>query len=113
MTLAEDGGGAPPARCAGPHLRRYFSGGLAALERCAAAVDRLNVFPVPDGDTGTNLAITVRQAVGAAQGRGGDGLGAVARELAAGALRGARGNSGAIYAQLCAGLAESFGDAES
>ncbi|MFL6232677.1 MAG: DAK2 domain-containing protein, partial [Thermoanaerobaculia bacterium] len=45
--------------CGGAELRLFFTGGLAALERCALAVDKLNVFPVPDGDTGTNLYLTV------------------------------------------------------
>jgi DAK2 domain fusion protein YloV len=98
--------------CGGAELRSFFAGGLAALERCALAIDKLNVFPVPDGDTGTNLARTVADAVRVERGSptagSGDGLGIVASRLAAAAAQHARGNSGTIFAQLCAGLAQSF-----
>jgi DAK2 domain fusion protein YloV len=96
--------------CTGPELRRFFVGGLAALERCAAAIDALNVFPVPDGDTGTNLLITVRHATEAASKCDRAEAAVVARVLAKAALYGARGNSGAIFAQLCAGFAASLDD---
>lgn len=99
------------AWCGGPELRHFFAGGLAALERCAAAIDSINVFPVPDGDTGTNLVRTVAGAARAAEECSPGDLQAVAAALAAGALRHARGNSGTIFAQLCAGLAASFAGA--
>ncbi|MGE3600925.1 MAG: DAK2 domain-containing protein [Dehalococcoidia bacterium] len=73
------------------------------LERNAEAVNAINVFPVPDGDTGTNMALTMRAAVDAA-----DGAAAVAevmQTMARGALMGARGNSGVILSQLIRGLA--------
>jgi uncharacterized protein len=97
--------------CTGRELQLFFSGGLAVLERCATAVDKLNVFPVPDGDTGTNLAATLRYALHTCQVLRAD-IGGVARAIALAALNGARGNSGAIFAQLCSGLAESFSGAE-
>ena len=95
------------AWCDGSALHRFFAGGLAALERCATAVDRLNVFPVPDGDTGTNLRVTVTNALRAVDAPAAP-LGGVARRLAVGALEGARGNSGVIFAQLCGGLSLGF-----
>lgn len=100
----------PLHRHGGSRLHCFFDGGLAALEACVEAVDRLNVFPVPDADTGGNLLRTLRAAVRAVQEVSADHLGEVARALAAGALRGAQGNSGVILAQALVGLAESFGE---
>ncbi|MCO1654327.1 DAK2 domain-containing protein [Pseudonocardia humida] len=85
-----------------------------ALERHRAEIDRINVFPVPDGDTGTNLLLTMRSAAdavppaAAARPPSGDPerTSTVADALAAGALRGARGNSGIILSQVLRGVAE-------
>ncbi|MCW2722002.1 MAG: domain fusion protein YloV [Pseudonocardia sp.] len=78
-----------------------------ALERHCAEVDRINVFPVADGDTGTNLLLTMRAALDAAcRVPPGDGTSAVATALARGALLGARGNSGVILSQVLRGMAE-------
>jgi hypothetical protein len=102
---------AGPEHLGGPELRRFFEGGLAALRGCARAVDRLNVFPVPDGDTGTNMVATLAGALGrAAKPPDGDigdigEVGEAAGMLAHGALLEARGNSGVILAQILAGLA--------
>jgi fatty acid kinase len=104
-----DSRGAGPTACGGQELRQFFTGGLAALERCATAVDALNVFPVPDADTGTNLLITVRHAVQGARDCDRTEAAVVARAIANAALYGARGNSGAIFAQLCVGFATSLG----
>lgn len=95
-------------RCGGAELRLFFAGGLAALERCAIAIDKLNVFPVPDGDTGTNLMRTVAGAMQVGGDDSSDEIGVVAERLASAALHHARGNSGTIFAQLCAGLAQAF-----
>jgi len=95
-------------RCGGAELRLFFAGGLAALERCALAIDKLNVFPVPDGGTGTNLMRTVADAMQVAGDESSDEIGVVAEQLASAALHHARGNSGTIFAQLCAGLAQAF-----
>lgn len=94
--------------CGGAELRLFFAGGLAALERCALAIDKLNVFPVPDGDTGTNLMRTVADAMQAVGADSSDEIGVVAERLASAALHHARGNSGTIFAQLCTGLAQAF-----
>jgi uncharacterized protein len=80
----------------------------AALERHSGEVDRINVFPVADGDTGTNLLLTMRAAraeAGRAPSRSGAG---VAEALARGALSGARGNSGMVLSQVLRGLAEAI-----
>lgn len=92
-------------RLGGPELRRFFEGGLAALRGCSDAVDGLNVFPVPDGDTGTNMVATL---AGALRHCPEGELGTVAGALARGALLEARGNSGVILAQILAGLASVF-----
>jgi DAK2 domain fusion protein YloV len=73
------------------------------LERNAEAVNAINVFPVPDGDTGTNMALTMRAAVDAAAGA--EAIAEVTQTMARGALMGARGNSGVILSQLIRGLA--------
>jgi dihydroxyacetone kinase-like predicted kinase len=73
------------------------------LERNAEAVNAINVFPVPDGDTGTNMALTIRAAVDAAEGAG--TIPEVTHAMARGALMGARGNSGVILSQLIRGFA--------
>lgn len=103
------GGGVPPgadARLAGDTLRRMLATADAWLEQHAAAIDAINVFPVPDGDTGRNMAGTVRAASeGAVATPPGAGLGEVAAAAADGALLGARGNSGVILSQWLRGLA--------
>src|SRR5438876_562970 len=75
------------------------------LERNAAAINAINVFPVPDGDTGDNMAATLRAAVQAAATQRG-GAGSVLAAAAHGALLGARGNSGVILSQILSGLSE-------
>src|SRR5579875_3127069 len=74
-----------------------------ALRSHQEALNRLNVYPVPDGDTGTNMALTLDSVV-RELGTGG-GMGEVCRAMAHGSLMGARGNSGVILSQLLRGLA--------
>jgi DAK2 domain fusion protein YloV len=84
-----------------------------ALGRTREEIDALNVFPVPDADTGTNLHITVLAAAEATAGLPDDaGAGATWAALAQGALLGARGNSGIIVSQMFRGLAEVLGERE-
>ncbi|MEO8330771.1 MAG: DAK2 domain-containing protein, partial [Candidatus Nanopelagicales bacterium] len=92
-------------------LRRWGDVGLAALGRARAEIDDLNVFPVPDGDTGTNLFLTVQAGVTAAASDDRAELAVLTATFARGALLGARGNSGVIISQLFRGMAESFGTA--
>jgi DAK2 domain fusion protein YloV len=92
-------------------LRRWCAGALAALRRHQGEIDALNVYPVPDGDTGTNLVLTLTSANEALifdPAAEGDPTphGQVLRLMARGALLGARGNSGVIISQVLRGLAD-------
>jgi DAK2 domain fusion protein YloV len=86
-------------------LSSLLEAGTLWLERNAARLNALNVFPVPDGDTGTNMLLTMRSAVQAARQLAEQGAGSVMRAAAQGALMGARGNSGVILSQILAGIA--------
>ena len=88
-------------------VRRWCALGADALEREREAIDGLNVFPVPDADTGTNLAYTVRAVADAAADAPADaGLARLMARLARAALTDARGNSGVILSQLLLGAGE-------
>jgi DAK2 domain fusion protein YloV len=87
-------------------------GALLALERNRRRLDDLNVYPVPDGDTGTNLTLTVRAAVDQLQATTAPDLATLAKELTRAALMGARGNSGVILSQIIRGFAEAVADAK-
>ncbi len=89
--------------------RELASAALANLEAHRRRIDDLNVYPVPDGDTGTNLTLTVRAVVEALRASGAEGAEAVAKELSRAALMGARGNSGVIFSQIVRGFAEVLG----
>jgi DAK2 domain fusion protein YloV len=96
----------------GEDFRRLLQSATTWLERNAAAVDALNVFPVPDGDTGTNMLLTMRAAVDGARKVKGAAAGAVLKGAAQGAVMGARGNSGVILSQIVAGIARGTGEHE-
>jgi DAK2 domain fusion protein YloV len=98
----------------GQDLREMFAAATGWLEKCAADIDALNVFPVPDGDTGTNMLLTMRSSLEEAY-RTSDNCGAsgVAQAMARGALMGARGNSGVILSQIWNGLARGLAEKES
>ena len=83
-------------------------GALAAIEASRSRIDDLNVYPVPDGDTGTNLALTVRAIVEELEREGPDDRASLAREVSRAALMGARGNSGVILSQIVRGAAEAL-----
>lgn len=106
-----------------PAVRRWCRAGLQQLGRAREEIDALNVYPVPDGDTGTNLFLTLEAGMAevealfnreardnrdARDGRDSDdpGLPGTIRALAHGALMGARGNSGVILSQLLRGMAD-------
>ncbi|MGV9745982.1 DAK2 domain-containing protein [Rhodococcus zopfii] len=96
-----------------PALRRWAELGLKAIEERRDEINVLNVFPVPDGDTGTNLLITVRSAVDWLHSSGTSQTAAdVLDALARGAFTGARGNSGVILAQMLRGMADATATAE-
>ncbi|MDP2919092.1 MAG: DAK2 domain-containing protein [Dehalococcoidia bacterium] len=90
----------------GQELREMFAAATAWLEKSAHDIDDLNVFPVPDGDTGTNMLLTLRSSVEEAYRAPDHSAGGVAQALAKGALMGARGNSGVILSQILRGMAE-------
>ena len=69
-------------------------------------INRLNVYPVPDGDTGTNMALTLESVVAELDGLQEPGLDDACRAIAHGSLMGARGNSGVILSQLLRGLSD-------
>ncbi|TYK48353.1 DAK2 domain-containing protein [Actinomadura decatromicini] len=94
----------------GAAVRRWCGLAADALGRARTEIDALNVFPVPDGDTGTNLHLTVRAAADALDALPpGTGAPDTWRALARGALLGARGNSGVILSQVLRGLADVLG----
>ena len=91
-------------------LKEMLIDGAAMLEKNKAAIDALNVFPVPDGDTGTNMSLTMMSAVKELAGVDSEDASVVAAAIARGALKGARGNSGVILSQLFRGFAEGVKD---
>ena len=93
-------------------LRDMVMAGTTLLERNREAVDALNVFPVPDGDTGTNMTLTMQSATREVNSREYLRADEAAGALAKGALKGARGNSGVITSQLLRGFAKALKDVE-
>ena len=93
-------------------LRDMVMAGTALLEKNREAVDALNVFPVPDGDTGTNMTLTMQSAVREINSKEFLRADEAASALAKGALKGARGNSGVITSQLLRGFAKSLNGVE-
>jgi len=89
----------------GMDLVRSIKAGCIKLEHNKDRVDRLNVFPVPDGDTGTNMYLTLMSAVKEGEKNQDQALGKVAKAISKGALMGARGNSGVILSQIFRGIA--------
>ncbi|NLW70756.1 MAG: DAK2 domain-containing protein [Eubacteriaceae bacterium] len=86
-------------------FKSYLTSGYAYLENNKQSVNDLNVFPVPDGDTGTNMSLTMQSAIKEAVSVSG-GVGDVALSVSSGALMGARGNSGVILSQLFRGFSK-------
>lgn len=97
----------------GQDLREMLAAATNWLEKSASEIDALNVFPVPDGDTGTNMLLTMRSSVDEAYQAPDRSASAVARSFARGALMGARGNSGVILSQIWRGLAQGLEGKES
>jgi DAK2 domain fusion protein YloV len=97
----------------GQDLREMFSAATTWLEKSASDIDALNVFPVPDGDTGTNMLLTMRSSIEEAYRAPDCSASAVAQAMAGGAMVGARGNSGVILSQIWRGLAQGLAGKES
>ena len=89
-------------------VRRWCTAAVAALDAARAEIDRLNVYPVPDGDTGTNLLHTLRAADRAVRTDPPGDVAATVASMARGAVLGARGNSGVIASQVLRGMAEAL-----
>ena len=88
-----------------PMLAKMFLAGAKNLEAQKEWINELNVFPVPDGDTGTNMTMTIMAAAAEVQNLGGSlDMEALAKAISSGSLRGARGNSGVILSQLFRGF---------
>ena len=88
-------------------LRIMFLAGTKSLESNKDWINELNVFPVPDGDTGTNMTLTVKNAVDELLRMPKDAtLTDIVKTISTGTLRGARGNSGVILSQLCRGFSK-------
>ncbi|MBN1151728.1 MAG: DAK2 domain-containing protein [Dehalococcoidia bacterium] len=92
----------------GKTFKKMFSVGTYWLEQAVPDINAINVFPVPDGDTGTNMLLTMRSAVEEAGTLNGEPVGIIARSMAYGALMGARGNSGVILSQFWRGFADAL-----
>jgi len=97
----------------GQELREMFATATTWLEKSAPDIDALNVFPVPDGDCGTNMLLTMRSSIDEAYRAPDRSASAVAQAMAKGALMGARGNSGVILSQIWRGLAQGLAEKES
>lgn len=85
-------------------LKKMFLAGAARIEAKKEYINELNVFPVPDGDTGTNMTLTIMSAVKELNAVSDSSMEEVAKAISSGSLRGARGNSGVILSQLFRGF---------
>jgi DAK2 domain fusion protein YloV len=92
-------------------VRELAAAALANLEQHRRRIDDLNVYPVPDGDTGTNLTLTVRAVVESLETTPPADRATIARAVSRAALMGARGNSGVIFSQIARGAAEVLAEA--
>jgi DAK2 domain fusion protein YloV len=101
-----------PATLGAADLRAVMEGYRDALRLHQDDINRLNVYPVPDGDTGTNMALTLEAVVTELEGVNGAGITEVCRAIGHGSLMGARGNSGVILSQLLRGMSERMGQGE-
>lgn len=93
-------------------LREIIRGGQKNLEINKAYVDSLNVFPVPDGDTGTNMSLTMNATIKEIDFETSDNIAEIIKAFSRGALKGARGNSGVILSQIYKGMAEVIAQAK-
>ncbi|MCU9813747.1 DAK2 domain-containing protein [Paraclostridium sp. AKS73] len=92
----------------GKNLRDMFVSGANNLQNSKDYVDKLNVFPVPDGDTGTNMSLTISYAMKELSKVSDDDITNIGKSLAKGSLMGARGNSGVILSQIIRGVTKSI-----
>ena len=90
-------------------LRKAFLAGAKSIEAKKEYINELNVFPVPDGDTGTNMTLTIMSAAKEVNQLENPGMKELAKAISSGSLRGARGNSGVILSQLFRGFTKVVG----
>lgn len=98
--------------CDGHKLKWLMAAGVAWLEHHKDQVNNMNVFPVPDGDTGTNMLMTIQKAYQQVENSNESHIGVVSDQIARGALRGSRGNSGTILSYLFRGFANGLNGKE-
>ena len=91
-------------------LQKMFLAGAANLEAKKEYINELNVFPVPDGDTGTNMTLTIMSAAKEVSALEKPDMASMAKAISSGSLRGARGNSGVILSQLLRGFTKEIRD---
>ncbi len=100
----------PVSEIDGQDMRALLYAAYAWLERHYEIVDRMHVFPVPDGDTGTNMLLTIKRAWEEIEHDESDHAGHILERIAHGTLMGARGNSGVIFSQIMRGMVKRLGD---
>ncbi|MDR1138938.1 MAG: DAK2 domain-containing protein [Clostridiales bacterium] len=88
----------------GSFFRKMFLGAISLLDKNKEEVDKLNVFPVPDGDTGSNMSLTMQSVAKELAICTTNNISDLCHAISRGALRGARGNSGVILSQICKGM---------
>jgi DAK2 domain fusion protein YloV len=96
----------PVLACDGQGLKRLLQASLQWMGQHTAVINSLNVFPVPDGDTGTNMFLTLQAACQEIEERPDRQVSAIVQHASRGALMGARGNSGVIFSQIMRGMAQ-------
>ena len=96
----------PANRIDGKEFKKMLYSSLKLLKENQSYIDSLNVFPVPDGDTGTNMYLTYKEAIEEVKNLNSDRVDEITSALAQGALMGARGNSGVILSQLLRGFSQ-------
>jgi len=104
---------APLRSCDGQLFKRMLESSTHWLNRNSRAINALNVFPVPDGDTGTNMLLTMQSAIKEVGSSPEHSVAKIAYAVAHGALMGARGNSGVILSQILRGFAQGLADRDS
>lgn len=93
-------------------LKKMFLAGAASIEAKKEIINELNVFPVPDGDTGTNMSLTIMAAAKEVAALQNPSMEVLAKAISSGSLRGARGNSGVILSQLLRGFTKAIRETE-
>lgn len=107
--VADTGAKTPILTVSGNVLKRMFLGAYNLLDKNKEYINSMNVFPVPDGDTGLNMSLTFRSAVAEVENIGGGNIVELTEGIARGALKGARGNSGVITSQILKGMMSVIG----